>query len=548
MKIYLAQINTIVGAIRTNTNRIIDFTRRAAKKKGDLVVFHELAITGYPPKDLLDKKEFVDDNIDAVGEIARACPDIGIVVGFVDRNTRSEGKRLMNAAALTYKGAIIAREYKTLLPFYDVFDEGRYFEPGSDIRVIDFKGKKIGLTICEDIWNDKDVFNITVYSVNPVSELIKRGAEIIITINSSPFTLGKIQLKRDMLGKLATKHGVPMVYLNQVGANDSLIFDGGSAVFGPDGKIRAQAKMFEEDLIAYDTDDGKSTIRDVPDSETEMVFKALVLGVRDYFEKCGLEKAVVGVSGGIDSALSTTIAVEALGNENVLGVFMPSTYSSKASIDDARELCRNLGVQFKVIPIQKIVDMYEDSLSEEFNGLPQDVTEENIQARVRANILLALSNKFGYLVLNNGNKSESSVGYCTMYGDMAGGLAVISDVPKMMVYELAKYVNRSRPVIPGSILTKPPSAELKPDQKDQDSLPPYEILDRIITAYVEESRGIDEIVDTGIDRDIVEKTVEMINRSEYKRRQMPPGLKVTTKAYGFGRRMPIAGKIERLKG
>jgi NAD+ synthase (glutamine-hydrolysing) len=547
MRIYLAQINTVVGAIRTNTNKIIEFAQRAAKENGDLVVFHEMAITGYPPKDLLDKKEFVDDNIAAVGEIARACPDIGIVVGFVDRNPHSEGKRLMNAAALTCKGAIVAKVYKTLLPFYDVFDEGRYFEPGSDLRVIDFKGTGIGITICEDIWNDKDVFNITVYPVNPVSELIKRGAETIITINSSPFTVGKIRLKHDMLGKLATKHGVPIIYLNQVGANDSLIFDGGSVVFGPDGKMRTQARMFEEDLIAYDTNRDKNNIRDVPAGETEMVFKALVLGVRDYFEKCGLEKAVVGVSGGIDSALSTTIAVEALGKENVLGVSMPSKYSSKASIDDARGLCSSLGVQFKVIPIQKIVDTYRDSLSDEFKGTPEDITEENIQARVRANILLALSNKFGYLVLNNGNKSESSVGYCTMYGDMAGGLAVISDVPKMMVYDLAKHVNRSRPVIPENILTKPPSAELKPNQKDQDSLPPYDTLDKIITAYVEESRGIDEIVESGIDRDIVEKTVKMINRSEYKRRQMPPGLKVTTKAYGFGRRMPIAGRIERLK-
>ncbi len=545
MKIFLAQINTVVGAVRTNTGRIIEFARKAAKKGGDLVVFHEMAITGYPPKDLLDKKEFVDDNIAAVEKIARACPEIGIIVGFVDYNPSAEGKRLMNAAALTYKGEIVAKEYKSLLPFYDVFDEGRYFEPASEVRVVEYGGRKIGLTICEDIWNDKDAFNVTAYHFNPVEELTKQCAEIIISINSSPFTIGKLGLKRDMLKKLAIEYNVPIVYLNQVGANDSLIFDGASVVIGPDGAIQAQAGMFEEDLIVYDTDTGKGDIRDIPAGDIEMVFKALVLGVRDYFRKCGIEKAVVGVSGGIDSALSTSIAVEALGSDNVIGVSMPSKYSSKSSVDDARKLCKNLGVEFKVIPIQKIVETYHESLSEEFKGLPQDVTEENIQARVRANILLALSNKFGYLVLNNGNKSESSVGYCTMYGDMAGGLAVLSDVPKMMVYELAGFINRSKAIIPKNTLTKAPSAELKPDQKDEDSLPPYEVLDKIITAYVEESRGIDEIVGMGIEREIVEKTVEMINRSEFKRRQMPPGLKVTTKAYGFGRRMPIAARIER---
>ena len=546
MKIYIAQINTVVGAIRTNTNNIIEYARKAAADGGNLVVFHEMAITGYPPKDLLDKKEFVDDNIAAVKLIAKSCPEIGVIVGFVDHNPNKQGKRLMNAAALTHGGKIVSKTYKSLLPFYDVFDEGRYFEPAAEVHAAELHGKKIGITICEDVWNDKDVFNTLYYHRNPVEELIGKHAEIIITINASPFHAGKPVLKRDMLKKLAKKHKVPIAYVNQVGANDSLIFDGGSAVFGADGKIKAQAKMFEEDFIAYDTETDTGDIRQILDNDTETVFSALVLGVRDYFRKCGIKKAIIGVSGGIDSALSTCIAAEALGRENVLGVSMPSKYSSKASVDDARELCDNLGVHFKIIPIQKIVDTYSDTMKSDFEGLPENIAEENIQARVRANILLALSNKFGYLVLNNGNKSESSVGYCTLYGDMAGGLAVISDVPKFMVYELARHYNRNKKVIPENIFAKAPSAELKPNQTDQDTLPPYDILDKIVKAYVEESKGKDEIIAMGIDEDIVDKTIRMINASEYKRHQMPPGLKVTTKAYGFGRRMPIACKIERL--
>jgi NAD+ synthase (glutamine-hydrolysing) len=406
--------------------------------------------------------------------------------------------------------------------------------------------QEIGLTICEDIWNDKDVFNVNLYHFDPLEKLAQQGAETIISINASPFTIGKLNLKHEMLRKVAAKHGVSVVYVNQVGGNDSLIFDGVSSVIGPDGKIRARARMFEEDLVMYDASTGKGEIRDMPDSDIEMAYGALVLGVRDYFLKCGLQKAIVGVSGGIDSALSITIATEALGTGNVLGISMPSKFSSEASVDDARELCGNLGVPFKVIPIQDIVDSYHRTLAGEFKGTPSDITEENIQARVRANILFALSNKFGYLVLNNGNKSESSVGYCTIYGDMAGGLAVISDVPKVMVYDLARYVNRAGEIIPENILTKAPSAELKPGQRDQDTLPPYEVLDKVIRAYVEESRGIDEIVGMGVDKEMVRDIVRMINRSEYKRQQMPPGLKVTTKAYGFGRRMPIAGRFERL--
>lgn len=548
MKIYLAQINTTVGAIKTNTNKIIEYAHKAMACGGNLVVFHEMAITGYPPKDLLDRKEFVDDNIAAVNLIAKSCPKIGIIVGFVDHNPNKQGKRLMNAAALTYGGKVISKTYKSLLPFYDVFDEGRYFEPSSEVHVSEFLGKKTGITICEDVWNDKDASNVQYYQINPVEELIKQKSEIIITINSSPFHAGKPAMRNNMLKKLAVKYRTPVIYVNQVGGNDSLIFDGGSVVFDSDGVVKARAKMFEEDFIVYDTEAKSGDISDTSNNDTEMVFNALVTGVRDYFRKCGIKKAIIGVSGGIDSALSTCIATEALGKENVLGVSMPSKYSSKASIEDAKELCANLGVEFKIIPIQKIVDVYSETMKDEFKNLTADTTEENIQARVRANILLAMSNKFGYLVLNNGNKSESSVGYCTLYGDMAGGLAVISDVPKYMVYELARYVNRDRKIVPENIFTKAPSAELKPNQTDQDTLPPYDILDKIIKAYVEESKGKDEIIAMGIDKDIVEKTIRMINASEYKRHQMPPGLKVTTKAYGFGRRMPIACKIERLNG
>jgi NAD+ synthase (glutamine-hydrolysing) len=544
MKIALVQINTTVGALQDNVRAIGEAAGRAKELGADLAVFHEMALTGYPPKDLLEKRWFVEQNLAALDELARASDKIAIVVGYVDRNPTDEGKRLFNSAALLAGGRVVSRHHKSLLPTYDVFDEGRYFEPAPGIEPAHLDGHTLGITICEDIWNDKDFFNTALYHDDPPKRLVAAGAEAIVSINASPYSIGKRALKLDMIRAIATKYKRPVVYVNQVGGNDDLIFDGASLVMNAAGKVVAQATEFDEDLIVFDTETGAGDVHPIAADDPPRVLKALALGLRDYVRKCGFSDVVVGLSGGVDSALTAAIAVDALGADRVHGVSMPSEYSSKGSLDDAEALARNLGIAYKVIPIKRVMAAYLETFADEFRGLPADITEENLQARARGNVLMALSNKHGWLVLNTGNKSEAAVGYCTLYGDMAGGLGVIGDVPKTMVYELARLINADGERIPRSTITKPPSAELRPDQKDTDSLPEYEVLDPILRAYVEEGHGLEEIVAAGHERALVERIIRMVDRNEYKRRQAAPVLKVTGKAFGTGRRMPIACRIQ----
>jgi NAD+ synthase/NAD+ synthase (glutamine-hydrolysing) len=451
----------------------------------------------------------------------------------------------MNSAALLRDGQIAFVQSKRLLPTYDVFDESRNFAPAKKQDIFEFCRTKIALTICEDAWNDKNFWDRQLYGVDPVAELLGAGGQILLNLSASPFHIGKREFRYEMLAAIATHYRVPVAMVNQVGGNDSLVFDGSSFVVGPDGLVLAQAKSFEEDLVLFDTAQMKGDVHERAVGAEASAYSALVLGTRDYVHKCGFSKAIVGLSGGIDSALTAAIATESLGKENVIGIGMPSHFSSQGSVDDARELAQNLGIRFEVIPISDIFDQYKKSLSGVFAGLPEDVTEENIQARIRGNLLMAMSNKFGALVLSTGNKSELGVGYCTLYGDMAGGLAVISDVPKTMVYRIASYVNSVRIVIPKSTMTKPPSAELRPGQFDSDSLPPYEVLDRILEDYVEDQKTAEYIAETHkFDMALVQRVIKMIERAEYKRQQAAPGIKITEKAFGVGRRFPIAARHE----
>lgn len=544
MKIALAQINTTVGDFAGNVERIVKFARCAAERKADLVVFHELALCGYPPRDLVEKPEFIQRSQAELERLATLLPDIPALVGYVRRSNVQQGKAVSDAAALLH-GKKIALEYsKILLAFYDVFDESRYFEPGNTTGLYSLHGQKIGVTICEDIWNDKNFWKKRLYVRDPAEESVAAGARILINIASSPFNTEKIQFRHDMLKTLALHHRLPVVYVNQVGGNDQLVFDGSSMAFNARGELCARAKSFEEDLVIFDTEEGTREINEGPASEIEAVYLALLLGTRDYVSKCGFRKVIVGLSGGIDSSLVATLAADALGPENVLGVSMPGPYSSPGSIRDAEALARNLKIDFRVIPMTAIFENYLTTLDPAFEGRPRDVTEENIQARVRGNLLMALSNKLGALVLSTGNKSELAVGYCTLYGDMAGGLAAIADVPKTMVYELARHVNRSAERIPRASLEKAASAELRPNQTDQDTLPPYEVLDVILKAFIEENLSAEEIVQKyKLDRELVRQTIRRVNNAEYKRQQAAPALKVTAKAFGIGRRYPIAQKF-----
>ena len=541
MKIALAQINTTVGDIHGNRDRVLQSLEKAQTLGADMAVFPELCLTGYPPRDLLGLHGFVEANIRAVEEIASRCGPMGAVVGFVDRNTRKEGRDFYNAAAFLAEGRIQAVVHKTLLPTYDVFDEARYFESAGDVRLVNFRGTALGISICEDAWNSEDFWSHPLYSTDPIRSQVDRGARLLINIAASPYEMGKPRLRFQMLADHVKKHRVPLVYLNLVGGNDDLLFDGGSIAIGKRGNVIAQGRSFAEDFLLVDTGSGEDLGYREGES-MENLFRALVMGTRDYARKCGFRSAVLGLSGGIDSAVVACIAAEALGADNVLGVSMPSMYSAQASFDDAQSLARNLGMRFETIPIKPVYASFRQSLADVFRDLPENETEENLQARIRGTLLMALSNKFGHLVLSTGNKSELGVGYCTLYGDMVGGLAVISDVPKTMIYKLAAHINRNGTVIPGNTITRAPSAELKPDQADQDTLPDYDVLDGILKARIEEQKSVDEIVAQGFDRPTVQSVIRMIQANEYKRRQAAIGLKVTTRAFGPGRRMPIAMK------
>lgn len=543
MKIALAQINTTVGDFAGNVDRIVRFAEKARGRGAELVLFPELALCGYPPRDLVEKAEFVDRCEAELQRLAKLLPGIPALVGYVRRSRVEQGKAVADAAALFQGGRVVLDYAKILLPFYDVFDESRYFEPGAGPGIYDLGGFRLGVTICEDVWNDKNFQKKRFYARDPVEESVGAGANLLLNIATSPFSTQKIRFRHDMLKAIAVRHGIPVVYVNHVGGNDSLIFDGSSMAFNARGELCARAKSFEEDLVFFDAPDGSGDIHPAPASETEAVYAALLLGTRDYVAKCGFENVIVGLSGGIDSSLVATIAVDALGAEHVTGVGMPGPYSSSGSLRDAEALARSLGIDFRVIPIGSVFDSYLITLDPAFEGRPRDVTEENIQARIRGNMLMALSNKTGALVLSTGNKSELAVGYCTLYGDMAGGLSVIGDVPKTMVYDLARYVNRCGQRIPAACLEKPPSAELRADQTDQDTLPPYEVLDIILKAYIEEQLSAHEIIEKyQLEPEVVRDTVRRVKSAEYKRQQAAPTLKVTAKAFGVGRRFPIAQK------
>ena len=558
MKICLAQINPTVGAFEQNVKKICRFINTAKKKGADLIVFPEMCIVGYPPKDLLELSGFVDSNLKALEEVKNNVTGISAIVGFVDRNVGQRGKNLYNAAAYINNKEIVSRHYKSLLPTYDVFDEDRYFESAHSISLAKISGRKSGISICEDAWGANIIWHGKIHHKDPVESMIRQGAEIIINISASPFTIGKQDERLKMLTSHAKKYNVPIVFVNQIGGNDDLVFDGNSLVINKKGVIVDKALSFEEDLLMVEfkgpdisaggskpSSVGKRTQAGAGEDEIESVFKALVLGTRDYVRKCGFKKAVIGLSGGIDSAVTAVIAARALGKGKVLGVTMPSGFSSKGSVKDSKALAKRLGIAFENIPIKSVYNAYTRTLSDMFTGLPFDVTEENLQARIRGKILMAISNKYGYLVLTTGNKSELAVGYCTLYGDMCGGLAVISDIPKTMVYDIAEYINRRKEVIPIHTIEKPPSAELRPDQKDQDSLPPYDILDGVLRAYVEESKDIDDIVGIGFNETLVKDIIKKVDTNEYKRKQAAPGLKVTSKAFGTGRRMPLAQRYTR---
>lgn len=542
MKIALAQINPTVGDIAGNEARILEAYRRGAAAGAAMVVCPELCVTGYPPRDLLLKRSFVSQSFAALNRLALATGETALLVGFVGENATHPGREVTNSAALLQAGKVLAVRTKTLLPTYDVFDEDRYFEPATENTPVTFAGRSLGLTICEDIWNDDDFWPTRRYRANPPAELAAAGAQVIFNLSASPWTLGKTRTRFEMLRSLAQKLRRPVVFCNQVGGNDELVFDGGSLAFNAAGDLIAQAQSFEEDLRVVDVDASPAVEFTEPCAE-ESLYKALVLGLRDYFHKCGFKSAVLGLSGGIDSALTACLAVAALGKENVHGISLPSQFSSQGSLDDARALAQNLGIRHDVLPIQPVFEACKVQLKPLFAGRPEDLAEENLQARIRGTLLMALSNKFGSLLLTTGNKSELAVGYCTLYGDMNGGLAVISDVPKMMVYRLSRWINREREIIPAASITKAPSAELRPNQTDQDSLPPYDGLDAILEAYVVRGQSAAEIIAAGFDEPTVRRVTRLIDLSEYKRRQAAPGLKVTTKAFGMGRRVPVAQRF-----
>ncbi len=564
MKIALAQINPTVGDVAGNADLIRRDIARAKDAGADLVVFPELAIVGYPPKDLLLKPAVIERCVADVDELATHCVGIAGVIGLPIPSQYPKGRLLHNAVAVCAQGRVQSHHIKSLLPTYDVFDELRYFEPGPEVDLTEVAGSRIGISICEDLWNDEAVFSRQLYHDNPIDLLANLGAALFVNCAASPFVVRKHAFRLKLMHQVAKRYSLPLLYCNQVGGNDELVFDGRSCAFDAQGNLIAHAKAFEEDLLIVDIDTQRppspdsaspptpsTTPTPTPDPITE-AYQALVLGLRDYCRKCGFTQIVLGLSGGIDSALTCAVAVAAIGADNVRGVAMPSRYSSEGSVKDAQALADRLGVRLDIIPIEEAHKSFEGMLADVFAGLSPDTTEENIQARIRGVLLMAFSNKFGSLLVTTGNKSELAVGYCTLYGDMNGGFSVLSDVPKTMVYDLSRWINTPSPSndlytrvggppIPEDTITKPPSAELRPDQTDQDSLPPYDVLDQIVERYVEREHAAKRIIaDTGYEAELVLRIVRLIDLNEYKRKQTPPGLKITGRAFGFGRRMPIA--------
>jgi NAD+ synthase (glutamine-hydrolysing) len=565
MKIGMAQLNPIIGDLVGNAERILAAAHGAAARGCRLLLTPELSLCGYPPRDLLLVPSFVEGMWAVLEGLARDLPaNLAVLVGAVDRNLEAHitgGKALFNSMVWLENGAVRQIFHKRLLPTYDVFDEHRYFEPGGESNLLVLDGVRIGVTICEDLWNDEEFWGKRSYAVNPIADLAELGVDLLVNLSASPYTVGKQRLREAMLEHAAVRYGLPVVYVNQVGGNDDLIFDGCSVGFNRAGEVVCRAGAFESDFAGLDFDEekgdlippnpplergGKSAIAPLLESEDEEIWSALVLGVRDYVRKCGFSKVVLGLSGGVDSSLVAAIAVEAVGRENVLGVLMPSPYSSDHSVTDALQLAKNLGIQTQMLPIGALMEEYDNTLGDLFAGTSFGFAEENLQSRIRGNLLMAVSNKFGHLLISTGNKSEMAVGYCTLYGDMNGGLAAIADVPKMRVYSICRWLNErwegEGEVIPESVLVKAPSAELKPGQFDQDSLPPYEVLDDILDRMIHHRESPGQIVAAGHDAAVVERVVKLVTRAEFKRRQAPPGLKVTDRAFGTGWRMPIASR------
>lgn len=540
MKVALAQINPCIGDFAKNCEKIKSFAYKAAESGCGLVVFPELAVSGYPPGDLLERADFIEASQAAMNTLIQEIFGIAVICGNITKSHLSYGNPLHNSAILFEDGKIVAEVHKRLLPSYDVFDETRYFEPGRDFSTVKFHGLKLGIAVCEDIWNDEDFAGEVRYKIDPLKEIVGKGCDLLTVISASPYSAGRITYRINVLKKIAVKYNLPIVYNNTTGGQDSLVFDGGSFALGADGSVITLAKDFEEDMVFFDLDSHHGQIHKVSTSPEEEIVKALGLALTDYTARCGVSRVVIGLSGGIDSAVTAAIAARALGAENVLGVLMPSEFTSCESVEDAELLSKNLGIRTETVAINEILNSYNSALAPVFAHMERDITEENLQARIRGCILMAISNKFGHLVLSTGNKSESAVGYCTLYGDMCGGYALISDVPKTMVYRIGEYLNLEIPLIPRRIFEKPPTAELRPEQTDQDDLPPYDIIDDVVEMYVEKRRTLDEIEKAGIDRQTAAWIIGRITWSEYKRKQAAIGPRVTSKAFVNGWRYPVA--------
>lgn len=542
MKIAMAQLNYHIGHFEYNLNKMLQAVKTAKEQGADIVVFGELAVTGYPPRDFLEFSDFIRQSDEAIQQLAAAAQGIAVVVGAPSHNPVPEGKDLYNTAYFLYEGKILHKQHKALLPTYDVFDEYRYFEPATEFKTVEFKGRKIALSVCEDIWNVGN--ENPLYTICPLDEMRKDDPDFILNLSASPFNYEHAQNRENILKENIARYKLPIFYVNHVGSQTELIFDGGSLVMSPDANIFDEMPYFEECIRSYDLDEVRKggINKEQKREKIALIHDALVIGIRNYFKKLGLKGAILGLSGGIDSAVVAVLAQRALGSENVRVLLMPSQYSSDHSINDARNLARNINIQYDIIYIEDIYYSFEDALKNHFAGTKPEITEENLQARIRGMLLMAMSNKFGNILLNTSNKSEAAVGYGTLYGDMAGGLSVLGDVYKMEVYELAKYINKDGEVIPESTITKPPSAELRPDQKDSDSLPPYEILDQILYQYIEKRQGPKELIAMGFEEKLVHRILRLVNINEFKRAQMAPVLRVSPKAFGMGRRMPIVGK------